>query len=108
MNRPHRIDVAERFSDMPYGRDDKDGDDNGLRFRKDVLLPALKDHEYIIIDLNGTMGCGSSFGDEAFAGLIIYEGFRKEDVLRRISFDYKYKSVINNIIKYIEEAKPRD
>lgn len=107
MSLPHRIKVAEVFSEMPYGRDDKDGEDNGLRFRKEVLLPELAKHEYLLIDLNGTMGCGSSFGDESFAGLIIHEGFSKEEVLRRISFEYKYKSVINNIIKYIEEAKPR-
>lgn len=108
MSIPHRIKVAEVFSEMPYGRDQKDGDDHGERFRKEILLPALKEHDLIIIDLNGTMGCGSSFGDESFAGLIIYEGFSKEEVQRRISFDYKYKSVINNIKKYIDEAKPRN
>lgn len=107
MSLPHIIKVAEVFSEMPYGRDDKDGEDNGLRFRKEILLPALAEHEYLLIDFNGTMGCGSSFGDESFAGLVIHENFSKEDVLRRISYEYKYKSVIKNIIKYIQEAKPR-
>lgn len=107
MSEAFRIDVADRFSDMPYGRDSKDGDDNGEKFRKEILVPELKKHEFLIIDFNGTMGCGSSFGDEAFAGLIIYENFTVEEVKRRISFEYKYKSVINNIIKYIDEAKPR-
>jgi hypothetical protein len=108
MTIPFRIKVAEVFSDMPYGRDHKDGDDNGERFRKEIVLPALAEHDLILIDLNGTMGCGSSFGDEAFAGLVIYEGISKEEVQRRISYEYKYKSVINNIKKYIDEAKPRN
>lgn len=107
MKSPHIIDVAEKFTDIPFGRNDKDGQYNGEKFRKDILLKALDQYEYIEIDLDGTMGCGSSFGDEAFAGLVIYEGYTKEEVLRRISFKYKYKSVINNIVKYIEEAKPR-
>lgn len=107
MTSPHTIDVAARFTDIPFGRNDKDGLYNGEKFRKEILLKELKSHEYLLIDLDGTMGCGSSFGDEAFAGLVIYEGYSKEEVLRRISFKYKYKSVINNIIKYIEAAKPR-
>lgn len=107
MSAAHKIDVAKEFSDIPFGRDERDGKYNGERFRKEVLLPALKDHEFIVVDFNGTMGCGSSFGDESFAGLIIYEGFSKEEVLRRIKYEYKYQSVVKNILKYIDEAKPR-
>lgn len=101
------IDVGNEFSDMPFGRDDKDGDDNGYRFRKDILLKALKDYEYVVIDLTNVLGCPSSFSDEAFAGLVIYEGFSKEDVLRRISFITEFESIKTNITKYILEAKPQ-
>ncbi|WP_440804885.1 STAS-like domain-containing protein [Pseudomonas syringae] len=100
------IDVGKDFSDMPFGRDDKDGDDNGYRFRKDILLKALTEYEHVIIDLSGVLSCPSSFSDEAFAGLVIYEKFTKEDVLRRISFITEYESIKKNIKKYILEAKP--
>jgi len=103
MNSPFVIKVAE-FSDMPHGRDDDDGTANGLRFRKEILLPALREHDFIEVDFDGVKGCGSSFADESFAGLILYEGFSKEDVLRRISYKYRYKSVIKNIYRYIEDA----
>jgi hypothetical protein len=101
------IDVGNEFSDMPFGRDDKDGEDNGLRFRKDILLKRLEEYEHVIIDLSNVLGCPSSFSDEAFAGLVIYEGFKKEDVLRRLSFVTEFESIKNNIIKYISEAKPK-
>lgn len=101
------IDVGNEFSDMPFGRDDKDGDANGYRFRKDFLLKALKEYEYVVIDLSNVLGCPSSFSDEAFAGLVIYENFSKEEVFRRISFITEYESIKTNIAKYISEAKPR-
>lgn len=101
------IDVGNEFSDMPFGRDEKDGEDNGLRFRRELLLKKLAEYEYVVIDLTNVLGCPSSFSDEAFAGLVIYEGFTKEDVLRRLSFITEYASIKNNIIKYISEAKPK-
>lgn len=100
------IDVGKQFSDMPFGRDEKDGDSNGLRFRKEFLLNKLKDYEYVTIDLSNVLGCPSSFADEAFAGLVIYEGFTKEEVIRRLTFISEYESIKNNILKYINEAKP--
>lgn len=100
------VDVGTEFSDMPFGRDEKDGDSNGLRFRKDFLLKRLEEYEYVVVDLTNVLGCPSSFADEAFAGLVIHENFSKEDVLRRLSFISDYESVRSNIIKYINEAKP--
>lgn len=103
---PFEIDVAERFSDMPYGRSEKDSVWNGRKFREEVLLPELKKHEYIEVNLNNTLTCGSSFTDEAFAGLVMYEGFSPSEVLRRVIIKYRFKSIVNNIRRYIQEAKP--
>ncbi|GLK88064.1 STAS-like domain-containing protein [Pseudomonas turukhanskensis] len=108
MNAEITIDVGNDFSDMPFGRDDKDGDSNGYRFRKEFLLKALSEYEHVIIDLTNVLGCPSSFSDEAFAGLVIYEGFSKEEVLRRVSFITEYESIRSNIKKYITEAKPQN
>lgn len=107
MNSKVVIDVGNEFSDMPFGRDEKDGEDNGLRFRKEFLLKNLEKYEYVVIDLTNVLGCPSSFSDEAFAGLVIYEGYSAEDVLRRISFVTEYESIRLNIEKYIKEAKPK-
>lgn len=102
----YTLDVAEEFSDMPYGRNSKDGKFNGEAFRKNLLLKYLKEYDKVRVDLNKTLGCGSSFGDEAFAGLIMYEGFSTEEVLQRIEIVYKYESVVNTIKRYILDAKP--
>lgn len=106
MKAEHTIDVAKDFSDMPYGRNDKDGIYNGEAFRKNELLKYLAEYELVKVDFNGTLGCGSSFGDEAFAGLVMYEGFTAEEVIRRVKIVYKYESVVNSINKYIKDAKP--
>lgn len=107
MNPKTTIDVGEEFSDMPFGRDEKDGDTNGLRFRKEFLLPALEKYDIVVVDLTNVLGCPSSFSDEAFAGLVIYEGFSKAEVMRRLEFVTEYQSIKANIAKYISEAKPR-
>ncbi|ELC0887429.1 STAS-like domain-containing protein [Pseudomonas aeruginosa] len=99
------IDVAKSFSDMPYGRNEKDGKFNGLAFRK-LLLEKLSEYQKVKVDLNGTLGCGSSFTDEAFGGLVAYEGFKPEEVLERIEIIYRYDSIVRTIRKYIEDAKP--
>ncbi|MCY1259044.1 hypothetical protein D9M68_39820 [compost metagenome] len=99
------IDVATEFSDMPYGRSSVDNEFNGKEFRTEHLLKALKSYDTVIVDLTGVMGTGSSFLDEAFAGLIKYEGYKYEDIKDRLIFKSKYKSVLNNIEKYMREAK---
>lgn len=98
------IKVAKEFSDMPYGRYEKDGNNNGTRFRDEILIPALKSHDRVIIDLEGVLGSGSSFLDEAFGGLVRKRIFSKQELIDKIEIKYKYKSVIKNIYKYIDEA----
>lgn len=99
------IDVANDFSDMPYGRSLVDNAFNGKTFRTEHLLKALDEYDVVIVDLTGVMGSGSSFLDEAFAGLIKYEGYRYEDIKKRLIFKSKYQSILNNIEKYMREAK---
>lgn len=101
------IDVAKDFSDMPYGRSSVDNEFNGEAFRKGPLLKALHEYEIVVVDLTGVMGSGSSFLDEAFAGLIKYEGYSYEEITRRLQFKSKYKSVLNNIERYLREAKSK-
>lgn len=101
------IDVASVFSDMPYGRSAVDNKKfNGERFRKEFLLKELSEYDVVVVDLTGTMGSGSSFLDEVFGGLIKYEGFTQDEVRRRVKYKSNYKSIINNIERYISEARP--
>lgn len=79
------IKVAE-FSKTPYGRTEEDGAYNGKRFRLQHLKPAYGKNttEKISVDFNDIVPPGSSFLDEAFAGLIRYEGMTLDEVWNRL------------------------
>ena len=62
------INIARDFSKTPAGRYLTDGPFSGEHFRESVLLPALQTHELLKVDLDGTLGYGSSFLEEAFGG----------------------------------------
>lgn len=67
------INLARVFSPYPSGRTDDDGLHNGTRFRENVLVPAINKlgpGEQLVIDIDGVRAFGSSFLEEAFAGLV--------------------------------------
>jgi len=67
MNRQH-FSVAEDFSRFPGGRTDADGPYSGEHLRE-ILTRIKKPDTITVVDLNGTMGYGSSFLEAAFGGL---------------------------------------
>lgn len=98
-----KISVANDFSEFPAGRIPDDGPNSGERFREEFLVPALTESPgNIEINLDETMGYGSSFLDEAFAGLIREHNFKAPDLLRRFSFidsRHVYEEMIRTYIK---------
>lgn len=59
------------FTEFPGPRFIALGPDSGEEYRDSVLIPAITEYgSDIEIDLDGTMGYGSSFLEEAFGGLI--------------------------------------
>ena len=77
-----QISVARDFSRYPAGRTPKDGPNNGKKFRK-MIKPIVDRGDHLVIHLEGTMGYGSSFLEEAFGGLVretgmTYEEFQKQ------------------------------
>jgi hypothetical protein len=61
---------TKEFTDTPGGRFRKHGDWSGEQFRQDFLEPALRDNDFVVLDLNGAFGFPSSFIDEAFGVLV--------------------------------------
>lgn len=101
--------LLKDFSKTPFGRDAKDGPDNGERFRKEHLVPAFTEtDETVLIDLRGiSIGIGSSFLEESIGGLIRKEGIPKEEVKSRLLIEADlslYKSLIE---KFINRAIPQ-
>ncbi|MEQ9945225.1 STAS-like domain-containing protein [Pectobacterium aroidearum] len=102
------INVADDFSDDPFGRYPDDGEFNATKFRRTLLIPALKnlkDGEKLTIDFSGvSIGLGSSFIEEVFGGLI-RDGFDSTFVNDRIIYKFPMSFYEIQAKKFIAMAK---
>ena len=98
------INVASDFTRYPAGRYRDDGRFSGERFREDFLIPALLKGEGLRVILDGTMGFGSSFLEEAFGGLARDSRFPREVLLGALKLESRDESLIDEIWSYIDEA----
>jgi hypothetical protein len=73
-------------------------------FRRRHLVPALREGEQARVNLNGTLGYGSSFLEEAFGGLVRLEGFLAADLRRRLKIESDDQFLVQEIWSYIDEA----
>ena len=64
----YTLNVIE-YVKFPSGRHRRFGPCSGEEFRDDILIPAILEYRYVIINFDGTYGCGSGFLDEVFGGL---------------------------------------
>lgn len=99
------IHIAEDFSDVPYGRYDEDGPDNGQRFRDEHLVQAFKDFDEVHVYLDGAMGYGSSFLDEAFGGLYRTNNIDKTLIKKKLKIFTELDFLKDSIWGYIEDSK---
>lgn len=104
------IDIAKDFSSKPFGRDSRDGKFSGSRFRDDILIKSFREthrDEVVEVHLDGVLrGYGSSFLDEAFAGLIRC-GIDYSDIKRKLKIISDDDGYIEEIWTYIEEEHSR-
>jgi hypothetical protein len=100
------INVAKEFSRFPGGRFLEDGEFSGQRFRDEFLVPALETNSHVQVELDGTLGYGSSFLEEAFGGLVREAGFKPEEVLQNLILETSNETLRFTIHSYIQQAKP--
>lgn len=98
--------LANEFTRTPAGRYSSDGPFSGERFREEVLLPALRGGKQIAVNLDGAIGFGSSFLEEAFGGLI-RAGMVESDLKKRLVIQAKLKVYSDRAWRYIHEAQAR-
>lgn len=103
--RTEKIHIARAFSRFPAGRFLSDGPATGERFREEFLMPALARSEAVEVYLDGVLGYGSSFLEEAFGGLVRLHGFSETELRRRLSFVAYDDTLTNEIWGYISRAK---
>lgn len=95
------------FSKTPGSRYREEGPYSGEEFREGVLEPkfeeALKSNHKIIVNLDGTIGYGTSWLEEVFGGLARKYGREKVNkIIELISEEEPY--LIEDIKGYINNA----
>lgn len=100
-----KISIAEDFTKAPAGRYKTDGPYSGERFRDDFLIPALQDADRVIVDLDNTLGYGSSFLEEAFGGLIREKGFTLDEIKKKIEIINNRTLYARRIDQYLADAE---
>jgi len=97
------ISIAHEYSETPAGRYREDGPFSGQRFREELLVPALQQNEAVEVNLDGVVGFGSSFLEEAFGGLV-RAGYRAADLRSRLQIKTSLATYQSRIWRYIEDA----
>ena len=98
------IDVSTEFSPYPGGRMREDGKWTGQAFREDILLPALKKADRIVLIMNGALGYPTSFLEEAFGGLVRECHISGNELLQRFEFRYRNEYTVEVIKSMIRDA----
>lgn len=96
---------VKNFSTTPGARYRKLGKASGEEFRDDVLVPAIENNPNLIVNLDGVRGYGSSFLDEAFAGLVRLKMF-SIDVIKKVVSNIQTENPYwkQEIQTYVDEA----
>lgn len=99
------IRVSQHFSEYPAGRYRADGAHSGEVFRDDHLVPLLEQNDTVIVDLDGAMGYGSSFLEEAFGGLVRLGKLSAQKLHEKLRFKSEEDpTVVEEIWSYIDHA----
>lgn len=99
------LNIARDFSAFPAGRHKADGPYSGEGFLKEKLLPALEQADLVVIELDGGMGYGSSFLEEAFGGLVRLGKWSQQELLQRLKFvSDEEPALIKEIQAYMQDA----
>jgi len=106
------IDMGSDFSRSPFGRYPNDGRNSGERFRKEILVPLMKDSDVVCIEVRldsveQGYEYGSSFLHEAFGVLVRDEGFSPEEVKSKIKIVTKHDDYKREIYQYVADPGGR-
>jgi hypothetical protein len=101
------VSVAIDFTRFPSGRYKKNGPTSGEEFRDTFLVPLIRDGNRVKVELDGTIGYGSSFLEEAFGGLVRVLGNNVQDIHTMVILDTSNDVLRQEIVGYIDAAISR-
>lgn len=99
------IAVSEVFSESPSGRLRTHGPFSGEAFREDWLWPALQDYQRVVVNLEGTLGLGAAFLDEAFVGLLQVHGLTVADLRKRLVIQTRFQLYADYVWRRFREEE---
>jgi hypothetical protein len=97
------ISVSRDYSETPAGRFKKDGPKSGEEFREEFLVPSLRSGKQVVVQLDGVLGYGSSFLEEAFGGLV-RSGFSEQVLRSQLVIQCSYPIYLARVWRYISDA----
>lgn len=98
------VNIPRDFSRFPAGRYRSHGNFSGEVFRETYLEPALKQGQTLVIELDGGLGYGSSFLEEAFGGAVRSTGLTPKQVEALLVIRTSDPSLDEEIKEYIRHA----
>lgn len=107
-----KIKISEDYTKTPGGRTNQNGPYSGTEFRDTMLIPKLKEvinkGGKLVVDFDGLYGCGVSFLEESFGGLI-RKGFLYSDIKKHIKYiANEDDTIVPKIEKYLKEANKNE
>jgi hypothetical protein len=98
------INVSTDFTRFPSGRFKKNGSTSGEAFREQFLEKPISEGQKVVVVLDGTVGYGSSFLEEAFGGLVRKLKVSADRVLSLMDFQASDTSLVDEIKQYVRDA----
>jgi hypothetical protein len=98
------ISIAKDFTRFPSGRFEKNGTTSGEAFRKRFLEAPIARGESVQVQLDGTIGYGSSFLEEAFGGLVRALKIQADQLNRQLTLVSADPLLLEEVRGYIKDA----
>lgn len=99
------VSVAREFTVTPGGRYRRISEFSGEEFRQKLLEPAVRSGQPVVVDLDGVVGYGSSFLEEAFGGIVRTMGWQsRADFDRYVRIRTSKDSWRVEVDQYIDDA----
>jgi hypothetical protein len=104
--------IAKEFSTTPGPRYIKEGKWSGEQLRTEKFFSlfdyAIKNNQKVIVDLDGTVGYGTSFLEEIFGGLIREQHLDYEALLSHLEIVSTEEPYLeDDIYQYLKDAHER-
>lgn len=98
------VNIAKDFTRYPAGRYKRNGKTSGEEFREKFLEPTLITGDSVVVELDGTIGYGSSFLEEAFGGLARSLKLSASQLSDRLKLVSDNAALRQEIEQYISDA----